>query len=118
VGLVAAFQFLTAIPLRRKTSAEDMGRSLPFFPVVGLMLGGLLLGLDRLLELALPPGLVNILLVIALIVVTRALHLDGFIWTASSIPVTGWPAAIRRPRGSRSCATAVWGASGLWGPSA
>ena len=45
MGLAAAFQFLTAIPLRRETSAEDMGRSLPFFPVVGLMLGGLLLGL-------------------------------------------------------------------------
>ncbi len=93
MGLAAAFQFLTAIPLRRETSAEDMGRSRPFFPVVGLMLGGLLLGLDRLLELALPPGLVNILLVIALIVVTRALHLDGFIDTCDGLAGGNSPAS-------------------------
>ena len=85
MGLAAAFQFLTVIPLRRETSAGDMGRSLPFFPLVGLAIGGLLLGLDRLLELAFPAGLVNILLIIALVIVTRALHLDGFIDTCDGL---------------------------------
>ena len=85
MGLAAAFQFLTAIPLRRETSAGDMGRSLPFFPVVGLAIGGLLLGLDRLLELAFPAALVNILLIIALVIITRALHLDGFIDTCDGL---------------------------------
>lgn len=85
MGLAAAIRFLTVVPLRRETSAGDMGRSLPFFPVVGLALGGLLLGLDRLLGLAFPSALVNILLIIALIVVTRALHVDGFIDTCDGL---------------------------------
>jgi adenosylcobinamide-GDP ribazoletransferase len=85
LGLAAAIQFLTVVPLRRETSAGDIGRSLPFFPVVGLALGGLLLGLDRLFGLAFPAALVNILLIIALIVVTRALHVDGFIDTCDGL---------------------------------
>ena len=85
LGLVAAFQFLTIVPLRRQVTARDMGRSLAFFPLVGLVIGGFLYGLDRLLELALPVALVNILLIIALVVVTRALHLDGFVDTCDGL---------------------------------
>lgn len=85
MGLAVALQFLTAIPLRREASAGGMGRALPYFPLVGLLIGGLLLGLDRLLELAFPAGLVNILLIVALVVVTRALHVDGFIDTCDGL---------------------------------
>ena len=70
-----------------------MGRSLAYFPVVGLALGGFLYGLDQLFELALPAYLVNILLIIALFVITGALHLDGFIDTADGLATGRSPAA-------------------------
>ena len=85
MGLIAAIQFLTIVPFKRELNAGDMGRSLAYFPVVGLIIGGFLYGLDRLLQLAFPLGLVNILLIIALIIITRALHLDGFIDTCDGL---------------------------------
>jgi adenosylcobinamide-GDP ribazoletransferase len=93
LGFVAALQFLTIVPLRRAVGAEEIGRSLAYFPLVGLFIGGFLYGLDRLLGLALPLGMINVLLVIALIVITRALHLDGFIDTCDGIGGGGSPPA-------------------------
>ena len=83
-----AWQLLTIIPSPpryREYSVEDMGRSISFFPVVGLFLGAVLFGLDYLLGLFLPSILVNILLVIILAVLTGALHLDGFIDTCDGL---------------------------------
>jgi len=85
-----AWQFLTVIPSPpryRGYSAEDLGRSISFFPVVGLFLGLVLFGLDYLLGLFLPSIVVNILLVIALAILTGALHLDGFIDTCDGLVV-------------------------------
>ena len=84
-----AWQFLTAIPPphRQKHDAKDLGRSISFFPVVGLFLGMMLFGLDYLLGLLLPSLLSNVLLVIALIILTGALHLDGFIDTCDGLAV-------------------------------
>lgn len=78
-----AWQLLTIIPspYQRGRDTKDLGKSVSFFPVVGLFLGLVLLGLDCLLGLFLPSILVNILLVIAFIICTGALHLDGFIDT-------------------------------------
>lgn len=74
-----AFQFLTIVPLpfRPRCEEEDLGRSMAFFPLVGLVLGLLLVGLDMLLSLRLPPMVVDLLLVTVLTVVTGGLHLDG-----------------------------------------
>ena len=85
-----AWQLLTVIPSPpryRGYSAEDLGRSISFFPVVGLFLGLVLFGLDYLLGLFLPSIVVNILLVIALVILTGALHLDGFIDTCDGLVV-------------------------------
>ena len=81
VSLLAAFQFLTVFPtvIRRMFTAEEMGRSVGFFPVVGLVLGGILLGLDSALRLFLRPQLTAVLVVAAWLVLTRALHFDGFL---------------------------------------
>ncbi len=85
MGLVAALQFLTIIPIRLKVSANALRRSIAYFPLVGLLIGGILYGLDRLLALAFPTSLINIFLIIALVVITRALHLDGFIDTCDGL---------------------------------
>ena len=84
-----AWQFLTVLPAPRRGQpvAEGLGKSLDFFPVVGLVLGLALFGLDWVMGLFLPLGLVNALLVAALVVLTGALHLDGFIDTCDGLAV-------------------------------
>jgi len=84
---LAALQFLTAIPLPwlRKARPEELGRSTGYFPVVGLIIGLILAGLNWLLGLILPSAVVNALLIVSLVVVTGALHLDGFVDTCDGI---------------------------------
>ena len=84
-----AWQFLTIIrsPYHRKYGIEDLGKSVAFFPVVGLVLGLVLFGVDHLLALFLPSILINVFLVIILVILTGALHLDGFIDTCDGLAV-------------------------------
>jgi adenosylcobinamide-GDP ribazoletransferase len=56
---------------------EALAGAQAFYPLVGLLLGGMLVGLDWALREALPPGVVAAMLVVALAAATRALHLDG-----------------------------------------
>ena len=83
----AALRFLTVIPLpsRLRVSPEKVGRSLGYFPLVGLLLGLLIMGLDRGLERVLPVSVVSSLLVVTLVLVTGAMHLDGFIDTCDGL---------------------------------
>ena len=84
---LAALSFLTIIPLphRREISPEEVGRSIAYFPVVGVIIGLILAGLNWLLGLFLPSALVNGLLIISLVVISGALHLDGFVDTCDGI---------------------------------
>ncbi len=79
MGFLIALRFLTIlpVPLRREMTDKDIGQSLPFFPVVGLLLGGILYGLYCGLILILPPSVVAALMVAALAGLTGAHHLDG-----------------------------------------
>jgi len=89
LGFFAGLRFLTIIPLpfRREAGAEEIGQSVVYFPLVGLLLGFILIGLDQLLGLVLPIFLVNALLIIAMVILTGALHLDGFIDTCDGVMV-------------------------------
>jgi len=77
---LAAISFLTTIPLprRREASPEEIGGSVVYFPVVGIIIGLILAGLNWLLGLFLPSAVVNGLVIVSLVVLTGALHLDGF----------------------------------------
>ena len=56
------------------------------FPLAGLVLGALLVGLDRLLSLTtFPLATRNILLVVALVALTGGLHLDGLMDTCDGL---------------------------------
>jgi adenosylcobinamide-GDP ribazoletransferase len=79
MGLIVALGFLTALPVPRgdATKPEALARSLAFFPVAGLVVGGLLAGLDWGLSWALPGGVRAALVVGAMLAITRGLHLDG-----------------------------------------
>ncbi len=87
MGFWAALQFLTIFPtpLRHEVTAKTSGQSLTYFPLVGLILGAILLSLHYGLTLILPPPVVNALLIIALVILTGAHHLDGFIDTCDGV---------------------------------
>ena len=74
-----ALQFLTIIPLpfTRRVEERDLGRSMAFFPLVGLTLGAMLAGADFILTPWLPRPVSDLLLVSILSAVTGCLHLDG-----------------------------------------
>ena len=84
---LAALQFLTIIPLpwRHQVSPEDLVRSTGYFPVVGLIIGLLLAGLNWLLGWFLPIAVVHVLLIVFLAVISGALHLDGLADTCDGI---------------------------------
>ena len=73
-----AIGFLTIFPLAPGGEAR-MGPSRAFFPLVGLALGGILAGLDFAASQALPPLVVGALLLAALLVLTGAIHTEGFL---------------------------------------
>ena len=81
IGFLAALQFLTVLPplVRRPLTAEELGRAVGWFAVVGILLGGTLSGADYALGLLFPPGVAAALLLAAWVLATGALHLDGFL---------------------------------------
>jgi adenosylcobinamide-GDP ribazoletransferase len=87
MGFWAALQFLTIFPtpLRHKVTTTTSGQSLTYFPLIGLILGAILLGLHYGLILILPASVVNALLIITLVILTGAHHLDAFIDTCDGV---------------------------------
>lgn len=84
-SFLLAWHFLTAIPLARQPGAPssgDLARSMRWYPVIGLLLGGMLVGLDHALRPLFAAPVVDALLVTALVAGTRALHQDGLADTA------------------------------------
>ena len=73
-----ALQFLSSLPVRLPGMPEpgQLGRSLLFYPLVGLLFGGLLWALDGLL-LGAPLLLHAALLLTAWVLLSGGLHLDG-----------------------------------------
>ena len=74
-----ALKFLTAFPWPRKLSptAQEIGRSTPFFPLVGFGLGLILALLNRILEPYLESEILGVVLVVVLILATRAQELEA-----------------------------------------
>lgn len=83
--LLIALQFLTRLPVRLPwlPSPEENGRSLLWYPAVGLILGLLLTALHGLLG-NLPSGLQAALLLCAWVWLSGGLHLDGLADTADA----------------------------------
>ncbi|MDD5130993.1 MAG: adenosylcobinamide-GDP ribazoletransferase [Candidatus Omnitrophica bacterium] len=85
-SLLLAIQFLSILPLRaNKFSEKNMAWALVYFPVVGLFLGGVLVGLNILFSILNTTSItINIILVISLIILTAGMHLDGLADTADA----------------------------------
>jgi adenosylcobinamide-GDP ribazoletransferase len=78
--LALAFQFLTIVPWPRSEvrEPEDLGASMALYPIVGAVLGSLLLGVHLVGSEVFPDGVLRPALVVLLIILTGGLHLDGF----------------------------------------
>ncbi len=86
-GFWAALQFLTIFPtpLKGEVNGKVNGMSLVYFPLVGLLLGLILLGLYYILIPVLPASVVFALLVAALAILTGGHHIDGLIDSCDGI---------------------------------
>jgi adenosylcobinamide-GDP ribazoletransferase len=77
-SFLIAVQFLTRLPIRLtiQPSEKDLGLSLLFYPLVGLVIGLILIGLGWLLR-DVPPLVTAALLLTTWVLLTGGLHLDG-----------------------------------------
>ena len=82
--LIAALQFLTIIPLRKSAIYEPKAM-VPFFPAVGIIIGGLLCIFDYIALNFWSEPVAAVLDVVFLVVITAALHLDGLGDTADGV---------------------------------
>ncbi|MBT5549635.1 MAG: adenosylcobinamide-GDP ribazoletransferase [Nitrospina sp.] len=81
MNFLSAIAFLTIIPLPSRFLSID-GRQIIYFPLVGLIIGCLLCGVDQLLSLAPYPEIRIVGDVLLLVIISGALHLDGLADTA------------------------------------
>lgn len=78
-GLVVAARYLTILPVPGsvRTSHDALGRAAAWFPVIGLGIGVVLAGVDRVTQVFFPLLLAGLLTVTAWKLLTGGLHLDG-----------------------------------------
>ncbi len=79
-SFLTALKFLTILPVHKKMDIQDkkLAKSAGYFPLVGALIGLLLVAVDFILRPFFPDSIVNLFILITLILVTGALHLDGF----------------------------------------
>jgi adenosylcobinamide-GDP ribazoletransferase len=87
----AALQFLTVFPRpkRMEYRGSELGPAVIFFPVIGSLLGVILVLANAVLELFASAELSSVALVAILTVLTRGLHLDGLADTFDGIGAGG-----------------------------
>jgi adenosylcobinamide-GDP ribazoletransferase len=83
-SLLAALRFLTIVPIPGTwgTAEDDLAHSVPWFPIIGLMLGAMAAVVAWGLSLVAPPFVVAAVTVIVLMSFSGCLHLDGLSDTA------------------------------------
>lgn len=82
-NFINALQFLTILRFCKKNNIN--AGSTAYFPLIGALLGLILILLNHLFSSLLPEPVVNPLLVISLMILTGGLHLDGLADTADAI---------------------------------
>jgi len=104
-SFVFAWHFLTAIPISRthhEPAAAELAASMAWYSTIGLLIGGILVVADLLLASLFAPPVVNVLLIVLLVLLTRGLHQDGLADTLDGLAGGGTPAdrlaIMRDPR--------------------
>ncbi len=113
MGFVVALQFLTAIPalMRREPTAREMGHAMSYYPLVGALLGLVLLAMALLLSGVFPAAVNAALLVVAWVLLTGGLHLDGLKDVCDG--VFSQPDAARRLEVMRDTRAGSYGVMGV-----
>jgi adenosylcobinamide-GDP ribazoletransferase len=102
---IFAWHFLTMIPLSRahhEPTAPELAASMAWYPVVGLLIGGGLVAADKVLDIVFATEVVNALVLVMLVLLTRGLHQDGLADTLDGLAGGRTPAErlsiMRDPR--------------------
>jgi adenosylcobinamide-GDP ribazoletransferase len=77
---IIAWHFLTAIPISRRhhePAAAELAASMAWYSTIGLLIGGILASADFALAPLFKSEIVNALLIILLVLLTRGMHQDG-----------------------------------------
>ncbi len=92
-GFLGAAQFLTRVPIRLR-AAPDLARSVPWFPVVGALIGVVVGAVAAAMMHVVPATVAAALAVIVGMMLTGAFHEDGLADTADALG--GWTPERRR----------------------
>lgn len=86
-GFLAALQFLTIVRISKglDITGEELGKSMSYFPLVGLVIGMALVAVRYLFGFFLPASLVDVIVIISLVGLAGAFHLDGFADTVDGL---------------------------------
>lgn len=87
-GILLLFRFMTRLPIgfEPKFDSDELGKSMKFFPIIGMIIGLILFGAFWLLyTVVYSPMVMAVLLVIIEVVLTGELHLDGLADTFDGI---------------------------------
>ncbi|MGL4732729.1 MAG: adenosylcobinamide-GDP ribazoletransferase, partial [Fusobacteriaceae bacterium] len=79
-GIISLFKFTTRLPLGGKDDIdwEKLGKSMKFFPLVGIILGLIMYSSVKILSISInSPLLIAALVVMIYVVLTGGIHLDG-----------------------------------------
>lgn len=81
IGFLVAVQFLSIFPpvIKRPFRPTEVGHSTGFYPIVGFIFGAILVGTNYLLSMIFPVAVTAALTLAAWIILSGALHLDGFL---------------------------------------
>jgi adenosylcobinamide-GDP ribazoletransferase len=113
-GILLALQFLTILPIKIRSQAQqnsaNLAPALPWFPVVGLLLGSSLALLDYLLQTILSGQIRDALILVAMALITGMLHLDGFVDCCDAL--LGYRTAERRLEILRDSRVGAYGTIG------
>ncbi len=90
-SFLAALQFLTIFPWPRRgeRSADEIAAGAVFFPVVGFLLGSILVLVNSAFKPFVPAGILSVALVALLALLSRGLHLDGLADTFDGLGAGG-----------------------------
>lgn len=86
-GFLRALQFLTIIRVSKdlEMTEEQLGGSMAWFPLVGLVLGLILAGVRYAVDMVLPSSVADVIAIIILVVLAGSLHLDGLADTVDGL---------------------------------
>ncbi|MBM7557111.1 adenosylcobinamide-GDP ribazoletransferase [Halanaerobacter jeridensis] len=85
--LLLAVQFITRIPVGKELDYEEdkIAASMAYYPLIGTLLGTVLVLINYVGDIYLPPLVTNALLLTGMVLLTGGLHLDGLMDTCDGV---------------------------------